>query len=83
VIASDIPALREALSPLSRDGAVFLRPDAPEAWTDALARAEGSAGAWPRRPSIDERRRLLETYSIENLGLAMDRIYRRVLELPL
>jgi glycosyltransferase involved in cell wall biosynthesis len=78
LLLADIEPLREALSPLGPGRIEWIDPEDGEAWTRALA----GAGRQPREGQPEDgRRRLLEAYSIGKLGQAMDRIYRRVLEL--
>jgi alpha-1,3-rhamnosyl/mannosyltransferase len=80
LLVSDIEPLREALSPLGTGASVqWLDPEDLEAWTGALT------AAGRQRPAVQPeaaRRALADAYSVRRLGQAMDRIYRRVLELP-
>jgi glycosyltransferase involved in cell wall biosynthesis len=77
LLVSDIPPLREALAPLGGGAAVdWLDPGDAGAWTRALSQTKERKAQEPAA-----RKRLLEAYSVRKLGQAMDRIYRRVLEL--
>ncbi|MBC7691590.1 MAG: glycosyltransferase family 4 protein [Methylotenera sp.] len=76
IVVSDIPAHREALSPLQEGEALFLPAMNREAWSDAILKA--SRGEL-RIPSEASRRILLDTYSVETLGKSMARIYETVL----
>jgi glycosyltransferase involved in cell wall biosynthesis len=78
LLVSSIPALREALAPLGPRTIEWINPDSREDWTRALGQA--ARQALPK-PPLEGRRLLVEGYSIEKLGQAMDRIYRRVLKL--
>ncbi len=76
VIVSDIPAHREALRDLSAGEAAWVSPLSEAGWTDALRRAQtGSV----RPVSSGTRTKIVERYSVQTLGTAMDRIYRRIL----
>jgi glycosyltransferase involved in cell wall biosynthesis len=80
LLVSDIEPLREALSPLGTGSSIqWIDPENQEGWTRALTAAGGQR---LQGQSKEARQRLLETYSVEKLGQTMDRIYRRVLEIP-
>ncbi len=77
LIVSDIPAHREALRDLSPSDVIWVKPLAEAEWTAALKRA--AVGIRP--VSTATRDRMCDRYSVAKLGLAMDRVYRRVLGL--
>jgi len=77
LVVSDIPAHREALRDLGPADALWVKPLAEAEWSAALKRA-AAGGVRPVTPVA--RANLLDRYSVAKLGVAMDRIYRRVLE---
>ncbi len=78
LIVSDIPAHREALRDLGPSDLIWVKPLAEADWTAALKRAALSG---IRPVSEGARAKMTTRYSVGNLGLAMDRVYRRVLGL--
>ncbi len=78
IIVSDIPAHREALRDLSPTDCTWVQPLDESGWVSALRKA---AAGGVRPISSSARQKLIERYSVENLGRAMDRVYRRVLGL--
>ena len=78
IVASRIPAHREALAELEQGEVLWVDPADPEAWAKALDRA---AAGEVLGASLESRSRLLRRFSRLSLGAHMDRVYRRVLKL--
>jgi glycosyltransferase involved in cell wall biosynthesis len=86
VVLSDIAAHREALAPVADHGDPLWVPALDrEGWVKALARVEAEAAARlqerTRKSAEGAVQTLSERYSVLRLGAAMDRVYRRCLEL--
>ena len=80
VIASRIPAHREALQDVQADEVLWADPRDASGWTNALKTAE-SGGL--RSPSSQTQAKVRTRYSVANMGRNVDCIYRRVLGLEL
>jgi glycosyltransferase involved in cell wall biosynthesis len=79
LLVSRIPPHREALADLVQGEVLWVEPRDAQAWSKAMDRA---ARGEVLGASIESRSALMRRFSILSQGAHMDRIYRRVLNLP-
>ncbi len=76
VVASDIPAHREALQDMAPHEMLWVGPRDYHGWVQAFHRAAREEFA---PPSTATARRMVQRFSVERLAETMDQVYRRVL----
>ena len=77
LVVSDIPVHREALAPV-KSGVTWVKPKDLKGWADAFSKAQCRS----LMPIFDDNRhRVLETYSLEQMGSRSHRLYCRALGL--
>ncbi|MBY0470041.1 glycosyltransferase family 4 protein [bacterium] len=81
VVTAKIPPVQEGVRPLQSDQGscvIWLEPHDLQGWTESFAKVQRGE---LKSPSLENRRALLEHFSIQRLGQSMDHIYRRMLKI--
>lgn len=77
-LASSIAPHREGLRGVSPDRIRLLDPEDEDAWVEAMeAQSEGRISS----PTQEDQAQVLTRFSVREMGMTMDRIYKRVIEL--